>query len=47
VAVGPEHGLAPQVRHVVIVGLQAQGWLEPGLWIRIRSGSALIAESGS
>ncbi len=24
VAVGPEHGLAPQVRHVVIIGLQAQ-----------------------
>jgi hypothetical protein len=26
VAVGPEHGLAPQVRHVIVVGLEAQGW---------------------
>jgi hypothetical protein len=26
VAVGPEHGLAPQVCDVVIVGLKEQGW---------------------
>ncbi len=36
VAVGPEHGLAPQVRHVVIVCLQAQGGWNQGY------GSALV-----
>ena len=30
VAVGPEHGLPPQVRHVVIVCLQAQGGWNQG-----------------
>jgi hypothetical protein len=46
VTVGPEHGLASQVRHVVIVGLQTQGWNQ-GCGSGYGSTLNLVAGSGS
>jgi len=48
VAVGPEHGLAPQVRHVVVVGLEAQAWNQDyGSGSAVRSALIWVAGSGS